>query len=156
MPDDAHAPVVRNRKALHDYHVEDRIEAGLVLVGTEVKSIRAGRINLTGGFVVIEHGEAWLRDVYIAPYEQGSVFNVEPRRRRKLLLARREIAKLELRSHESGWTLVPLAVYFRHGYAKLEVGVARGKRAYDKREALRDRESAREKEREVAGWRSGK
>jgi SsrA-binding protein len=153
MPPSNHAPVMRNRKAWHDYHIEDTVEAGLVLVGCEVKSVRAGQVNLTGGFVLVEAGEAWLVDVYIAPYEQGSHFNVEPRRRRKLLLSRREIHRLEGRGRERGYTLVPLAVYFKRGFAKLEVGVARGKRAYDKREALQARESAREKEREMAAWR---
>lgn len=154
MADQPHAPTVRNKKAWHDYHIEDTLEAGLVLVGTEVKSIRAGKINLTGGFVVIDSGEAWLRDVFVAPYEQGSTFNVDPRRARKLLLSRREIDKLQGRSREKGWTLVPLAVYFKHGFAKLEIGLGRGKREFDKRESLRERESTREKERTLAAWRS--
>ena len=148
-----HAPTVRNRKAWHDYHVEETVEAGLMLAGTEVKSVRAGKVTLTGGFVVIEDGEAWLVEVYIAPYEQGSMFNVDPRRRRKLLLNRREIDKLDTKVQAKGWTLVPLAVYFKHGYAKLEVGLCRGKREYDKRDALRDRESQREAERAMSSRR---
>lgn len=139
--------VVRNRRAYHDYHIEDTIEAGLVLTGTEVKSIRAGRISLAGGYVTIDDGEAWLHEVHIAPYEQGSFANAEPLRTRKLLLHRHELDRLARRVRERGYTLVPLSVYFRRGVAKLELGLARGKRAYDKREALREREERRELER---------
>lgn len=145
--------VVRNRKARHEYNIEDTLEAGLVLTGNEVKSVRQGKVTLTGGFVFVEDGEAWLRDVYIAPYEQGSITNVDPHRKRKLLLKRREIDRLTGRTHEAGWTLVPLSIYFKRGKAKLEVGVAKGKRAYDKREAIRSRDTAREKERALANWR---
>lgn len=150
---DGRLVVVRNRKALHEYHIEDTLEAGLVLTGTEVKSVRAGKVTLTGGFVVVDNGEAWLRDVFIAPYEQGSFTNVDPLRLRKLLLNRREIARLVLRTREAGWTLVPLSIYFVRGKAKLELGVARGKRAYDKRESLRTREATRDKERALADHR---
>jgi SsrA-binding protein len=156
MPDDKHAPTIRNKKARHEYTIEDTLEAGIVLVGCEVKSVRAGHVQLTGGFVLVEDGEAWLRDVFISPYDQGSYSNVDPRRRRKLLLSRREIDKLEGRSREAGWTLVPLAIYFKRGFAKLEIGVARGKRAYDKRETLRQRDSDRERERALATYHSGK
>lgn len=147
------APVVRNRKAWHDYHVEETVEAGLMLVGTEVKSVRAGKVTLTGGFVTIEGGEAWLVEVFIAPYEQASAFNVDSRRRRKLLLNRREIDKLTVKVQAKGMTLVPLAIYFRRGFAKLEVGLCRGKRDYDKRDTLRDRETQRERERALSSRR---
>lgn len=147
------APVVRNRKAWHDYHVEETVEAGLMLVGTEVKSVRAGKVTLTGGYVTIEGGEAWLVEVFIAPYEQASAFNVDSRRRRKLLLNRREIDKLTVKVQAKGMTLVPLAIYFKRGYAKLEVGLCRGKRDYDKRDTLRDRETQRERERALSSRR---
>ncbi|MCC7495269.1 MAG: SsrA-binding protein SmpB [Fimbriimonadaceae bacterium] len=151
--DDSRLVVQRNRKAYHDYLIEDTLEAGLALTGTEVKSVRAGQVTLTGGFVVIEEGQAWLRDVYIAPYEQGNLMNVEPLRRRKLLLHRSEINRLARRTHEAGWTLVPLQVHFRRGRAKLEIGIARGKRSYDKRESLRNREAERDKARALAARR---
>jgi len=147
---DGNHVVVRNRKAQHEYHISETLEAGLALTGTEVKSVRAGRVTLAGGFVVVENGEAWLRDVHINPYEQGSYTNVDPDRRRKLLLHRREIDKLALRTRDAGWTLVPLAVYFKRGKAKLEVGIARGKRDYDKRESIRQRDAVRERDRSLA------
>ena len=147
---EAHQPVIRNRKASHDYHIEDTLEAGLVLTGTEIKSIRAGKVTLPGGFVVLDGNEVWLRDVYVAPYDQGSFSNVDPLRRRKLLLNRREINRLAGRTREAGWTLVPLAIYFKHGKAKLEVGLARGKRSYDKRETIRQRDAERDKDRALA------
>ncbi|MBI5834162.1 MAG: SsrA-binding protein SmpB [Armatimonadetes bacterium] len=147
------APTVRNRKAWHDYHVEETVEAGLMLVGTEVKSVRAGKVQLTGGFVVIEDNEAWLVEVFISPYEQASSFNVDPRRRRKLLLNRREIDKMMVKVQAKGMTLMPLAIYFKRGYAKLEVGICRGKREFDKRDTLREREADREKERAMSSRR---
>ncbi len=148
--DEGRRAVIRNRKAWHEYLIEDTFEAGLVLTGNEVKSVRAGKVTLTGGFVYIEDGQAWLRDVYIAPYEQGSYTNLDPHRLRKLLLHKREIARLSGRSRESGWTMVPLSIYFARGKAKLEVGLAKGKRAYDKRTALRDRETERERARAMS------
>ncbi len=154
--DDGRRIVVRNRKAWHEYHIEETLEAGLALVGSEVKSVRAGRVTLTGGFVTVDDGEAWLREVHITPYEQSGAWAPDPLRPRKLLLRRREIDRLALRSSDAGWTLVPLAVYFQGPYAKLEIGLARGKRAYDKRESLRNREANRERERELAAWRKNR
>jgi SsrA-binding protein len=132
-----------NRAALHDYSIEDRFEAGLALTGTEVKSIRGGRASLREGFVRVANGEAWLEGVHIAPYEHGTHYNHEPTRPRKLLLHKAEIRELGRRSQAQGFTLVPLQLYFKNGRAKLEVAVARGKRAYDKRQAIAERESKR-------------
>ncbi len=142
--------VAQNRKARHDYHIEDVYEAGLVLTGTEVKSLRAGRASLVDGFAVLKDGEAWLQNVHIPEYDQGTWTNHEPRRPRKLLLHRQEISKLLGKTKESGLTLVPLALYFKDGKAKVEIAVARGKRTYDKRQALAEREAKRETDRAVA------
>lgn len=136
-----------NRRATHDYHIDDRVEAGLVLTGTEIKSIREGRINLREGYARIENGEAWLMSVHIAPYEHGNRYNHEPLRDRKLLLHRDEIDTLAGRVRQRGYTLVPLQVYLKHGKAKIELGLARGKREYDKRHAIAEREAQREIER---------
>lgn len=148
--DDGRLVVVRNRKAWHDFTIEDTWEAGIVLTGPEVKSLRAGKAQLQGGFVTIDGGEAWLREIHIAPYEQGSLFNGDPMRPRKLLLHRRELDRLQGRAQQSGFTLVPLSIYFKRGRAKLEIGLAKGKRAYDKRDAIRDRETTRERDRALA------
>lgn len=154
MRKQASAPaVIRNRKARHDYHVEETFEAGLVLTGTEVKSVRAGKVTLPGGFVVIEEGEAWLVEVYIAPYEQAAAFNVDPQRRRKLLIKRREIERLTRAVSAKGWTLVPLSIYFVRGWAKVEVGLCRGKREFDKRDSLRAREAERDVQRALGSRR---
>jgi SsrA-binding protein len=142
--------VATNRKARHDYHVEDVYEAGLVLTGTEVKSLRAGRASLVDGFASITDGEAWLEGVHIPEYTQGTWTNHEPRRRRKLLLHRDEIAKLSAEVREQGMTLVPLQLYFKDGRAKVEIAVARGKKSYDKRQALRERQDRREADRAMA------
>lgn len=139
--------IVQNRRARHDYHVEDVYEAGLVLTGTEVKSLRAGRASLVDGFAVIKNGEAWLQNVHIPEYTQGTWTNHEPRRPRKLLLNRGEIDRLLGKTQELGLTLVPLSLYFRDGKAKVELALARGKRSYDKRRALADRDAKREMER---------
>lgn len=136
--------VASNRKARHDYHIEDVYEAGLVLSGTEVKSLRAGRASLIDGFASIERGEAWLENVHIPEFEQGSWTNHSTRRKRKLLLNRKEIAKLAGKTSESGYTLVPLSLYFKDGYAKVELGLAKGKKAYDKRQTLKERDAQRE------------
>ena len=138
------APVAFNRGALHDYAIEDRYEAGLALTGTEVKSIRGGRASLREGFVRVVDGEAWLEGVHIAPYEHGTYINHEPTRRRKLLLHKAEIRELGQKSQAQGYTIVPLKLYFRGGRAKVEVALARGKRQYDKRQAIAERESRRE------------
>ena len=141
------ATVAVNRQALHDYAVEERLEAGLALTGTEVKSIRSGRASLREGFVRVADGEAWLEGVHIAPYEHGTYFNHEPTRPRKLLLHRAEIDDLARRSQAQGYTIVPLRLYFKDGRAKVEVALARGKRQYDKRQALAAADARREMER---------
>ena len=140
-----------NRRATHDYFIDDRIEAGLVLTGTEIKSIREGRVNLREGYARIHDGEAWLVNVHIAPYERGNRYNHEPLRDRKLLLHRDEISGLIGKLRQRGYTLVPLQLYLKHGKAKVELGLARGKHQYDKREAIARREAQREIERHARG-----
>jgi SsrA-binding protein len=142
--------IATNRKARHDYHVEDVVEAGLVLTGTEVKSLRAGRASLVDGFASVNQGEVWLEGVHIPQYTQGTWTNHEPRRKRKLLLHRLEIDRLSARVREQGLTLVPLALYFQDGRAKVEIAVARGKRSYDKRQSLKERQDRRETDRAIA------
>lgn len=141
--------IALNRRARHEYAVDETIEAGLVLTGTEIKSIRAGRVNLADAYARVEHGEAWLIGAHIAPYEQGNRFNHEPLRTRKLLLHRDQIAELGGRLAAKGYTLVPLRLYLRKGMAKLELGIARGKKAHDKRRAIAERDMRRELERET-------
>ena len=141
--------VARNKRARHDYAIEDEVEAGLVLTGTEVKSLRAGRASLTDGFGLITDSEAWLHGVHIPEYTQGTWTNHEPRRIRKLLLHRKEIEKLARSTQEQGLTLVPLSLYFKDGKAKIELGLGRGKRSYDKRQDLAKRDAAREVDREL-------
>jgi SsrA-binding protein len=142
-----HTVIARNRRARHDYHIEDVVEAGLVLTGTEVKSLRAGRASLTDGFAQISDGEMWLHGVHIPEYAQGTWTNHEPRRPRKLLLHRKEIDKLASNIAERGLTLVPLSLYFSGGRVKVELALARGKRTYDKRQDLAQRDAAREVQR---------
>lgn len=140
--------VAQNRKARHDYTIEDRVEAGLVLTGTEVKSLRAGRASLVDGYAFVDDlGEAWLDAVHIAEYGQGTWTNHPPRRKRKLLLHREQIDKLATKVAQGGYTLVPLSLYFSDGRAKVELALAKGKREYDKRHALRERQDKREAER---------
>ncbi|MDP8222820.1 MAG: SsrA-binding protein SmpB [Candidatus Lernaella stagnicola] len=136
--------IASNRKARFNYELMDRFEAGVALQGTEVKSLREGRCNLTDGFVEIIDGEAWLVDVHISPYSHGNRANHEPTRRRKLLLHRREIAKLHSKIAERGLTCIPLRMYFKDGKAKVEIALGRGKRKYDKREDIKRREADRE------------
>jgi SsrA-binding protein len=147
--------VAQNRKARHDYHVEATYEAGLVLTGTEVKSLRAGRASLVDGFAEVRDGEIWLRNVHIPEYDQGTWTNHEPRRPRKLLMRRDEISRLIGKTREKGLTLVPLALYFSDGYAKVELALARGKKSYDKRHALAEKQARREADRAVARARRG-
>jgi SsrA-binding protein len=142
--------VATNRKARHDYHIEDVYEAGIVLTGTEVKSLRAGRASLVDGYATIERGEAWLENVHIPEYTQGTWTNHSTRRRRKLLLNRLEIDKLTGKIKESGFTLVPLSLYFKDGKAKVEVALAKGKKDYDKRHALKEQQDKREAARAVS------
>jgi SsrA-binding protein len=139
--------IARNRRARHEYHIEDVFEAGLVLTGTEVKSLRAGRASLADGFAEISDHEVWLHNVHIPQYTQGTWTNHEPRRTRKLLMHRKEIDKLAAETAERGLTLVPLSLYFKDGKAKVELALARGKRTYDKRHDLARRDAAREVER---------
>jgi SsrA-binding protein len=139
--------VAINRRARHEYALEETLEAGIVLTGTEIKSIRAGRVNLAEAYARIERGEAWLIGAHIAPYEQGNRNNHEPTRTRKLLLHRDQIAELIGRTQAKGFTLVPLKLYIRDGMAKLELGVGKGKKAYDKRRTIAERDARREIER---------
>ena len=139
--------IARNRRARHDYHIEDVVEGGLVLTGTEVKSLRAGRASLTDGFAQITDGEMWLHGVHIPEYTQGTWTNHEPRRPRKVLLHRKEIDRLDRQTAERGLTIVPLSLYFKDGKVKVELALARGKRTYDKRRDLAQRDAAREVER---------
>jgi SsrA-binding protein len=136
--------VATNRQAYHDYFVDETIEAGIVLTGTEVKSIREGKVNLRGAFARIKDGEVWLENVHIAEYEHGTYMNHAPLRDRKLLVHRREIARLTQRIQAKGQTLVPLKLYFKENHVKVELGLCRGKKLYDKREAIAERESQRE------------
>lgn len=139
--------VAQNKKARHDYSIEDVFEAGMVLVGTEVKSLRAGRASLVDGYATIDDGEMWLRGVHIPEYNMGTWTNHEPRRARKLLLRKDELRRIAAKVKESGVTLVPLSLYFKDGYAKVEIAVAHGRKNYDKRQAIAERESKREAER---------
>jgi SsrA-binding protein len=142
--------VATNRKARHDFHIEDVYEAGLVLTGTEVKSLRAGRASLVDGYATVDRGEAWLENVHIPEFLAGSWTNHATRRRRKLLLNRQEIEKLTVKIKESGFTLVPLSLYFKDGRAKVEIALAKGKKDYDKRHTLKEQQDKREAARAVA------
>ena len=138
-----------NRKARHDYNIEETLEAGIVLTGTEIKAIRTGRANLQDSFALIRGGEVWLVNAHISPYAHGNRENHEPRRDRKLLLHRREIERLVGRVQEKGWTLVPLDIHLRNGRAKVQLGIARGKKQYAKRETIAKRDYDREMQRAV-------
>jgi len=154
MPkEQGHKVVASNRKARHDYHILDTFEAGLVLTGTEVKSLRQGRASLVDGYAFIENGEAWLDAVHIPEYGEGSWTNHSPRRKRKLLLHKQEIEKLWHKTREGGYTLVPLQLYFQDGRAKVELALAKGKKDYDKRHALREKQDKREAERAMSSKR---
>jgi len=142
--------VASNRKARHDYLIEDTYEAGLVLTGTEVKSLRLGRASLVDGYGFIEGGEAWLDAVHIPEFNQGSWNNHPPRRKRKMLLHKEQILKIQGKIKEGGYTLVPLSIYFNDGNAKVEIAIAKGKKDYDKRQALRERQDRREAERAIS------
>ena len=145
-----HKLVASNRKARHDYLIEDTFEAGLVLMGTEVKSLRQGRASLIDGFATVRDGEIWLEGVHIPEYTQGTWTNHSARRRRKLLLNKDEIHKLIIKTRESGHTIVPLSLYFKDGRAKVEIALAKGKRNYDKRQTLREQQDRREAERAMS------
>ena len=141
--------VATNRKAQHEYFIEDLYEAGIVLTGTEIKSVRAGQVSLKEGYVQYRRGELWLVDVHIAPYEHAGMWTHDPKRPRKLLMHKREIARLASILHEKGYTLIPLRMYLKDGkIAKVEIGLARGKRKYDKRAAIAKRDEGRRLQRE--------
>jgi len=135
--------VCQNRKAYHDYHIEETLEAGIVLLGTEVKSLREGKANLKDSYVVIKNSEAFLLNCHISPYSHGNITNHDPLRMRKLLIHKREIERLRGRSLQKGNTLIPLKIYFKDSYAKVEIGIAKGKRMYERREKIKEREAKR-------------
>jgi SsrA-binding protein len=145
--------IAQNKKARHDYHILDTYECGLVLTGTEVKSLRQGRASLVDGFVQIDGHEAWLHNVHVPEYSQGTWTNHSARRRRKLLMHRLEIDKLESKSQESGHTIVPIALYFKDGRAKIEIALAKGKKEFDKRQTLREKQDQRETDRAISAVR---
>jgi SsrA-binding protein len=145
--------IAQNKKARHDYHILDTYEAGLVLTGTEVKSLRMGRASLVDGFAQLEGGEAWLYNVHIPEYTQGTWTNHPARRKRKMLLHRAEIEKLVQKSQESGHTVIPLALYFKEGRVKVEIALAKGKKEYDKRQTLREKQDRRETDRAISSAR---
>ena len=147
--------VATNRKARHDYLIEDTFEAGMVLTGSEIKSVRAGQVNLREGYATIRNGEVWLLNAHIAPYHQASHENHEPRRERKLLMHRREINRLVGKLQEKGLTLVPLQIYLKNSRAKIELGVARGKKLHDKRDSMRERDDRRQMARAVGRRQKG-
>jgi len=147
--------VAQNRKARHDYHLHDRFEAGLVLTGTEVKSLRLGRASLADAFATVDDGEVWLRNAHIPEYAFGTWTNHATRRNRKLLLHRKEIAKLDRETSATGKTIVPLAIYFSDGYAKVELAIATGKKDWDKRQTIAARDADRDTQRELAARNRG-
>ncbi|HEX7661720.1 MAG TPA: SsrA-binding protein SmpB [Pseudonocardiaceae bacterium] len=157
MPkEQGHKAIATNRRARHDYDILDTYEAGVALVGTEVKSLRMGRASLVDAFATVDDGEVWLRGLHIPEYVRGTWTNHEPRRVRKLLLHRTEINRLIGKTKESGLSLVPLSMYFKDGKVKVEIGLARGKKAYDKRQALARRDAQREMSRVVGRAAKGK
>lgn len=148
--------IATNRKARHDYFIDETCEAGIVLTGTEIKSARAGRVNLRDSYVQVRNGELWLIDTHIAPYKQAGRGSHEPKRPRKLLMQRREINRFQGKVQEKGYTIVPVRFYLKNNkWAKVEIALARGKKLYDKRQAIRERDAQREMERVLAGQRKG-
>ncbi|WP_379970431.1 SsrA-binding protein SmpB [Ectobacillus sp. sgz5001026] len=147
MPKGYGKTISQNKKAFHEYFIEETYEAGLVLQGTEIKSIRAGRVNLKDSYARVQDGEVWVYSMHISPYEQGNRFNHDPLRPRKLLLHKKEIAKLIGYTKEVGYTLVPLKIFLKNGYAKVSLGLGKGKKTYDKREDLKKKEAKRDVER---------
>jgi SsrA-binding protein len=144
---------ITNRKAWHEYHIEETFEAGVVLVGTEVKSLRLSKASLQEAYCKVEGGEVIVYGMHIAPYEQGNRFNVDPLRPRKLLLHKSEIDKIQRAAQQKGYTVIPLKLYFSKGYAKMNIGLGRGKKLYDKREAIAARDTERERRREESARR---
>lgn len=151
MSENKNTPTIQNRKAYHDYAIEETYESGIVLQGTEVKSIRDGKASFTDAFAFIQGDEVFLRELYIKPYEQGSYNNHDPRRPRKLLLHKKEIRELEKATAVKGNTLIPLKIYFKGGYAKVLIGVARGKKKFDKRESIKEKDTKRDLDRNLKG-----
>ncbi|HOJ03989.1 MAG TPA: SsrA-binding protein SmpB [Bacteroidota bacterium] len=147
-PNEAVKSILINRRARHEYHVLDTLEVGIVLRGTEVKSIRAGKVNLQDSYAAIDKGELYLHNMHISPFEKGNIFNHDPVRVRKLLARRKEILKLAQKTNEKGLTLIPLQVYFLGRHVKIELGICKGKKLYDKRESLKTRDIQREMERD--------
>lgn len=143
--------VVTNRKAWHEYTIEETYDAGIELMGTEVKSVRAGKVNLQDSYCRVENGEVRVHGMYIAPYEFANRWAIEPMRPRKLLLHKDEIERLRTRAEQKGLTIIPLKMYFDRGFAKVQIGIGRGKKLYDKRQAIADRDVERERRREIAG-----
>jgi len=141
--------IAQNKKAYHDFFIEETFEAGIVLVGTEVKSLRSGKCNLRDAYASIDNGELWLKQMHISPYEQGNIFNHDPTRPRKLLMHKREIAKLLAEVQQQGLTLIPTAIYFKGSRTKVAIGLARGKKLYDKRATQAERDSKRKIERAI-------
>ena len=152
MPKGEGKLIAQNKKARHDYSIIDTMEAGMVLQGTEIKSIRNSRINLKDGFVRVRNGEAFLYNVHISPYEQGNIFNHDPLRTRKLLLHKKQIARLVKETKNAGVTIVPLKVYIKNGYAKVLIGLAKGKKSYDKREDLKRKDVDRQIDRTLKNF----
>ncbi len=152
MPEKEKGPrnIAVNRKAWHEYFIEETYVAGIELAGTEVKSIRAGKVSLQDAYARVDDGQMWVHNMYVAPYEFGSRFNLEPKRPRQLLLRKSEIEKLRAVTEQKGLTLIPLKIFFLRGFAKMEIGVAKGKKLYDKREAIAGRDAEREAARELS------
>ena len=144
MPKGKGNAIAQNKKASHDYFIEDTIEAGLVLDGTEIKSIRKGKVQLKDSYIQIRNGEAWVSNMHISPYEQGNIFNHDPIRTRKLLLHKRQIQQLNYDIKRDGYTIVPLKMYIKDGYAKLLIGLGKGKKNYDKRQDLKKKDAKRD------------
>lgn len=149
MAKDKGTAIAQNKKAYHDYFVEEEYEAGIELAGTEVKSIREGKVNLKDSYVSVKTGEAFLLGMHISPYERGNIFNKDPLRTRKLLLHKREISKLIVLSQQDGYTIIPLKLYFKGSYVKVLLGVCKGKKNYDKRAAIAEKDSKRRIDRAI-------
>lgn len=147
----SNTPTIKNRKAYHDFQIEETYEAGIALQGTEVKSLRQGQASFTDSFAFIKDEEVFLRELYIKPYEHGSYFNHDPRRQRKLLLNKKEIRELDKYVQQKGYTLVPLKMYFVRGNAKILIGVAKGKKSFDKRDSIKEKDLKRQLDRNVKG-----
>jgi SsrA-binding protein len=143
------SPTIQNRKAFHDFSIESTYEAGIVLQGTEVKSLRKGNASFTDAFAFVRDGEVWLREFYIKPFEHGSYYNHDPRRPRKLLLNKKEIRELDRAVLQKGHTIIPLKIFFKNGFAKVLIGLARGKKSFDKRESIKAKDTKREMDRNL-------